>query len=239
WNKIGGLSNLKQKIRQAAEWPMKYPDSFKRLGLQPPRGILLYGIPGTGKTTLVRTLALSTNSTFIYCNVAQVYSPYVGEAERAIRDIMSKARMMNPSVVFFDEIDAIVGKRDFSMGGADSVSSRVLSTLLNEMDGIESTKNLLVVAATNRPDMIDSALMRPGRLEHLLHVPPPDKEAKESIFEIHTKNLGETFLNSSNQLIHRSEFIKNLVECEEISGDMTGAEIEALCREACMAAIRD
>jgi len=171
--------------------------------------------------------------------VAQVYSPYVGEAERAIRDIMSKARIMNPSVVFFDEIDAIVGKRDFSMGGADSVSSRVLSTLLNEMDGIENTKNLLVVAATNRPDMIDSALMRPGRLEHLLYVPPPDFESKLTILEIHTQNMGEFFLNANNQPCPRNEFVQNLAQNEELTVDMTGAEIEALCREACMAALRD
>ncbi|KAG2388593.1 hypothetical protein C9374_000032 [Naegleria lovaniensis] len=239
WDKIGGLSHLKQKLRQAAEWPMKYPESFKRLGLQPPLGILLYGPPGTGKTTLIRTLALSTHSTFLYCNVAQVYSPYVGEAEKAIRDIMSKARIMNPSIVFFDEIDAIVGKREFTMGGADSVSSRVLSTLLNEMDGIEGTKNLLVVAATNRPDMIDSALMRPGRLEHLLYVPPPDVDAKKSIFEIHMKNLGERFLNAEGCEISREEMVRLLVENEEISGEMTGAEIEALCREACMSALRE
>ncbi|KAL9657377.1 hypothetical protein ABK040_014366 [Willaertia magna] len=240
WSKIGGLHKVKQKLRQAAEWPMKYPESFKRLGLSPPRGILLYGPPGTGKTKLIRTLALCTHSTFIYCNVAQIYSPYVGESERAIRDIMSKARLMNPSIVFFDEIDSIVGKRDFSDStGGDTVSSRVLSTLLNEMDGIESTKNLLVVAATNRPDMIDSALIRPGRLEHLLYVPPPDDESKRKIIDINLQNFGDSFLDILNRECSRKDYVDMLADDKSLTGYMTGAEIEALCREACMASIRE
>lgn len=233
WKQIGGLDEIKQKLKQAAEWPMKYPKSFERLGLDPPRGILLYGPPGCAKTTLVRALARSIHSTFLYCNVAQIYSPYLGEAERELRNVFQKARLLNPSIIFLDEIDAIVGRRDFTEGSksnSGSVESRVLSTLLNEMDGIESTKNLLIIAATNRPDCIDAALLRPGRLDHILYVPPPDRDSKLRILEIFFKDI---------PVIDKEDIAENIANDENISGDMTGAELESLCREACMCAMRE
>lgn len=232
WNEIGGLYEIKEKLQQSAQWPMMYPAAFQRLGLEPPRGILLYGPPGCAKTTLVRVLAKATHSTFIYCNVAQIYSPYVGEAEASVRRVFTEARIMSPSIIFLDEIDALVGKR-FDNGTPNASSSgvegRILSTLLNEMDGVEQAKQVLVIAATNRPDMIDNALMRPGRLDHILYVPPPDEDSRRSILEIHTKRL---------PLINREEIIDKLVEDTSITGDMTGAELEALCREACMVSMR-
>ncbi|KAL0479904.1 SPATA5 [Acrasis kona] len=240
WREIGGLEQVKLKLRQAAEWPSLYPHSFERLGLTPPRGILLYGPPGCAKTSLVRALAKSTKSTFLYCNVAQIYSPYLGESERELRDLFQKARLLNPSILFLDELDAIVGKRDMTVGGLNQASSsggvesRILSTLLNEMDGIESTKDLLVVAATNRPDCIDHALLRPGRLDHILYVPPPDLDSKRDILKIHCNGIPLCeHDNESGDMLER-------IACDEnLTGDMTGAEIESMCREACMCAMRE
>jgi SpoVK/Ycf46/Vps4 family AAA+-type ATPase len=168
----------------------------------------------------------------LYCNVAQIYSPYVGESEASLRRVFTEARIMSPSIVFLDEIDALVGKR-FEHGNPNGnnsgVESRILSTLLNEMDGVEQTNQLLVIAATNRPDMIDSALMRPGRLDHILYVPPPDDISRRSILKIHTKNLP---IENCEQLVEK------LASEDDITGDMTGAELEALCREAFMVAMR-
>jgi transitional endoplasmic reticulum ATPase len=167
WDDIGGLELVKQQLHRAVEWPMKYSVTYTRLGLIPPRGILLYGPPGCAKTTLVRALASSASASFIHCDGASLYSSYIGESERAIRDLFARARANLPAVIFFDEIDSIVGKRtmndagDAGSGGT-GVAGRLLSTLLNEMDGMAASRQLMVVAATNRADRLDDALLRPG-----------------------------------------------------------------------------
>ncbi|KAI8617107.1 P-loop containing nucleoside triphosphate hydrolase protein, partial [Chytriomyces sp. MP71] len=173
WNSVGGLEAVKQQLRQCVEWPVTRRDVFARLGLQPPRGVLLYGPPGCSKTTLVRVIAATSNATFLSINGAALYSPFVGDSEQTVRALFHRARLSSPSVIFLDEIDAVVGNRDLSGGGGgtrDATQEGVLSTLLNEMDGIEASKDVLVVGATNRPDMIDAALMRPGRFDKVIYV---------------------------------------------------------------------
>jgi len=195
WDDIGGLEDVKLKLRQAVEWPIMHRDSFERLGLRPPRGILLHGPPGCSKTTLVKAVATTCNANFLALSGASVYSPFVGDAEKAVREIFSKARAGAPSLIFLDEIEAMVGKRSFSQGsGGDSVQERVLSTMLNEMDGVESVEGVLVVGATNRVDLLDPALLRPGRFDEVILVPPPDAKSRLEILRVHTKKtpLDET-----------------------------------------------
>ncbi|RUP46879.1 cell division control protein 48, AAA family [Jimgerdemannia flammicorona] len=238
WEDVGGLDD---KLRQAVEWPIKHRATFERLGLRPPRGILLYGPPGCSKTTLVKVggwrymvndpisqvIASTSGASFLSVNSAQLYSPYVGDSEKIIRSTFQKARSAFPSVIFFDEIDAIVGKRNLGYGGGsgDNVQERVLSMLLNEMDGVESATSVLVVGATNRPDMLDAALLRPGRFDRLVYVPPPDFTARLQILQIHTRNTP----------------LSEDVDLEALAGqtDMyTGADIENLCREAAIITLR-
>ncbi|KAL7318373.1 hypothetical protein PS15m_004600 [Mucor circinelloides] len=191
WDDVGGLEDVKKKLKQAVEWPLLYKDSFSRLGLKPPRGILLYGPPGCSKTTLVKVIASSANVAFLSINGAQLYSPFVGDSEKVVRTTFQKARASAPAIIFLDETEAIVGKRNMGNGGSngDSVQERVLSTLLNEMDGVESADSVLVVGATNRPDMLDAALMRPGRFDQSVYVPPPDEAARFEILKIHTRHM--------------------------------------------------
>ncbi|CAG8530939.1 3497_t:CDS:10, partial [Acaulospora colombiana] len=228
WNDIGGLELVKKQIIQAVEWPLKRRDTFKRLGLKSPRGILLYGPPGCSKTTLVKAMASTSGVTFLSVNGAELYSPFVGDSEKIIRSTFRRARSSTPSIIFFDEIDAIVGKRRLGKvsDGGDGVQERVLSTLLNEMDGVEITNNVLVVGATNRPDMLDDALLRPGRFDKLIYVPPPDLPARKHILRIHT--------------------LKTPL-CEDVDLDViaektemyTGADLMNLCRESAMISLRE
>ncbi|XP_058957645.2 ATPase family gene 2 protein homolog B [Pocillopora verrucosa] len=281
WEDIGGLQDVKQALKQAIEWPLKYPQSFERLGLKRPRGVLLYGPPGCCKTTLVRAASSSCKCTFMALSCAQLYSPYVGDAERKIRELFTKARATAPSILFLDELDAIVGKR--SGTSSTGVEARLLSTLLNEMDGIgvlaniyqaeegksnfslqtkdsdscseqlmrtelgsveygnaeisqktrrlniissSTVKDVLVVAATNRPDAIDEALLRPGRIDRIIYVPPPDVEARLQILRVHTR---------SSPLAEDVDLEEFALKTELFSG----ADLENLCREAALYALED
>ncbi|KAI9247418.1 P-loop containing nucleoside triphosphate hydrolase protein [Phascolomyces articulosus] len=229
WQDVGGLHEVKKQLKQAVEWPIVHKDSFIRLGLKPPRGILLYGPPGCSKTTLVKVIASSSGAAFLSINGAQLYSPYVGDSEKVVRTTFQKARASAPAIIFLDETEAIVGKRNMGSGGSnsgDSVQERVLSTLLNEMDGVETAESVLVVGATNRPDMLDAALLRPGRFDRLVYVPPPDEEARIEILKIHTR---KTPLSDTVDL---SSIAKQ-------TNMYTGADLQNVCREAAMMALRD
>jgi transitional endoplasmic reticulum ATPase len=224
WNEVGGLEDVKQEIREAVEWPLKNPESFKRMGIEPPRGILLYGPPGTGKTLLARAVATESEANFIAIKGPEMLSKWVGESERAVREIFRKARMAAPTIIFFDEIDAVVPRRGSGMGDSH-VSERVISQLLTELDGLEKLENIVVVAATNRPDLIDSALLRPGRFDRLLLVRAPDKKARLEIFKIHTKDMP----------------LAKDVDLEALAAETegyAGSDIAALCREAGMLVLR-
>lgn len=224
WDDIGGLQNLKQDLKEAIEWPLKYADIFERAGAKPPKGIVLCGPPGTGKTLLAKAVAKESEANFIHVKGPALMNKFVGESEKGVREIFRKARQTAPCIVFFDEIDALVPKR--GSGITDShTSERVISQFLTEMDGLEELHGVMVLAATNRIDIIDPALLRPGRFDLILEVPPPDAEARLEIFKIHT---------AKNPLAKNISF-KRLVEATE---GCTGADIESVCREATMRTIR-
>ncbi|KAI9500894.1 P-loop containing nucleoside triphosphate hydrolase protein [Coemansia spiralis] len=226
WDDIGGLDQVKQTIRRAFEWPQKHKHSMQRLGLRPPRGILMYGPPGCSKTTLVKAVATQEKITFFSINGASIYSPFVGDAERTLRQVFQQARSSIPAVVFFDEVDAIVGKRERGGSSGDSVQERLLSTLLNEMDGVEMAEGVLVIGATNRIDMIDTALLRPGRFDQILYVPPPDSDARKGILQIKTRRVPLADTVDLARLAERTE-------------GFSGADLDNLCREAALLALRE
>eukprot|EP00076_Gallus_gallus_P009663 XP_004941260.2 spermatogenesis-associated protein 5 isoform X2 [Gallus gallus] len=188
WSDIGGLEDVKLKLKQAVEWPLKHPDSFIRMGIQPPKGVLLYGPPGCSKTMIAKALAHESGLNFLAVKGPELMNKYVGESERAVREIFRKARMVSPSILFFDEIDALAVERGNS-SGAGNVADRVLAQLLTEMDGIEQLKDVTILAATNRPDMIDKALLRPGRIDRIIYVPLPDAATRGEIFRLHFRSM--------------------------------------------------
>ncbi len=221
---VGNLEDAKQKLVEMVEWPLEYPAIFDELETRSPKGILLYGPPGTGKTLLAKAVANASNANFIGIKGPELLSKWVGESEKAVREVFEKARQNAPSVIFFDEIDSVAPERG---GSQDSqVTERVVSQLLTELDGIEELENVKVIAASNRPDRLDKALLRAGRIEETIDVSLPDKKAREEIFEVHTRNL---------PLADEID-IENLAERTE---GYTGSDIEALCREASMNSIRD
>ncbi|MET1101858.1 MAG: CDC48 family AAA ATPase, partial [Pyrodictiaceae archaeon] len=185
WSDVGGLEDVKQQLREAVEWPLKYPGVFERMGVSPPKGILLFGPPGTGKTLLAKAAATESGANFIAVRGPEILSKWVGESEKMVRELFRKARQHAPAIIFFDEIDAIAPARGL---GYDSsgVTYRIVNQLLAELDGIVPLSNVVVIAATNRPDLLDPALLRPGRLDKLIYVPPPDKDARLQILRIHT-----------------------------------------------------
>ncbi len=224
WTDIGGLVEVKEDLKEAVEWPLKNPEVFKRMGIRPPKGIMLYGPPGCGKTLLARAVATESEANYITIKGPEVFSKWVGESEKAIREVFRKGRMAAPSVIFFDEFDSLVPRR--GMGYADSgVSERVISQLLTEMDGIITLENVVVIAATNRPDIVDPAILRPGRFDRLIYVPEPDQEARLEIFKIYTRDM---------------PLVKDvdLVNLASVTKNYSGADIEALCREAALNALR-
>jgi transitional endoplasmic reticulum ATPase len=224
WENIGGLQELKQELREAIEWPLKYSDIFEEAGAKPPKGILLCGPPGTGKTLLAKAVTKESEANFIHVKGPALMNKFVGESEKGVREIFRKAKQTAPCIIFFDEIDALAPKR--GSGITDShVSERVISQLLTEMDGLEELHGVIILAATNRIDIIDPALLRPGRFDLLLQVPPPNEEARLEIFKIHT----------AKKPLAKNVSLQKLVE--ETEG-CTGADIEAVCREATMRTIR-
>ncbi|MEM4409214.1 MAG: CDC48 family AAA ATPase, partial [Candidatus Caldarchaeum sp.] len=223
WDDVGGLEAVKQELREAVEWPLKYPDVFKRLGIRPPRGILLYGPPGTGKTLLAKAVATESQANFISVKGPEVLSKWVGESEKAVREIFRKARETAPCIVFFDELDSIAPRRGIHTDAG--VTDRIVNQLLTEMDGMQTLKGVVVMGATNRPDILDPALLRPGRFDRVLYVPPPDKTARLAIFRIHTREMP------------LDEDV-NLETLASVTEGYTGADIEAVVREAAMLAAR-
>ena len=225
WDQIGGLEDLKQKLIESVDWPLSHPNIFERMGITPPRGLLLYGPPGCGKTLLARAVANESKANFISIKGPELLSKYVGESEKAIREVFRKAKMAAPCIIFFDEFDSIAPSRGRYTSDS-GVSEKVLSQFLTELDGLEVKKDIVVIAATNRPDILDPALIRPGRIDRILLVPAPDKIGREKILNIFTKDMPLTSgidLNTLN---------------EKLEG-YSGADVETLCREAGMIALRE
>ncbi|WP_421907986.1 CDC48 family AAA ATPase [Methanolacinia petrolearia] len=227
WEDIGGLEDVKEELMEAVEWPLKYPDIFTKLKTSPPSGILLFGPPGTGKTLLAKAVANKSEVNFISVKGPELLSKWVGESEKGIRNIFRRARQAAPSIIFFDEIDALLPKRG-SFEGSSHVTESVVSQILTELDGLEELKNVIVLGATNRPDLLDDALMRPGRLDRAIYVPPPDAEARKKIFEV--------YLKDSESVISKNIDLDELAKKTE---GYVGADIEMLVREAKLASMRD
>src|SRR3989344_870902 len=274
WEDVGGLDDTKRDLKESVEWPLKHPNAFKRLGIKPPRGILLYGPPGTGKTLLAKAVANESQSNFILVKGPELLNKYVGESEKGVRKIFEKARQTAPTIVFFDEVDSIAPRR-----GTDSnkVTERIVNTMLGEIDGLEELNDVVVIAATNRPDMIDPALLRPGRFDRTIMINVPDEKARLNILKIHTKDMpleinketikelekkysdGSIYEDNKtlskmvgDESINPKELKKNKDKFRELNDkdkflyhianelkDFTGADIENLCREAAILALRE
>jgi len=224
WDEVGGLDVVKQELRESVEWPLKNAEVFGRMGIMPPKGILLFGPPGCGKTLLARAVATESEANFIAIKGPEVFSKWVGESEKAIREVFRKARMSAPSIVFFDEIDSLVPRRGSGYGDS-GVTDRVISQLLAEIDGITALQDVVVIAATNRPDMVDPAVLRPGRFDRLIYVPEPGEEGRLLILKIHTNSM---------------PLVKdvNLQELAQLTKGYSGADIQSICREAALYALR-
>ncbi|TDH07357.1 hypothetical protein EPR50_G00105100 [Perca flavescens] len=225
WSDVGGMEEVKLKLKQAVEWPLRHPEAFIRMGIQPPKGVLLYGPPGCSKTMIAKALANESGLNFLAIKGPELLSKYVGESERAVREVFRKARAVAPSIVFFDEIDALASERG-SSSGSSGVGDRVLAQLLTEMDGIEQLRDVTVLAATNRPDMIDKALMRPGRLDRIVYVPLPDAPTRQEIFSLQFRNMPVAQNVCLNDLVTQTN-------------KYSGAEITAVCREAALLALQE
>ncbi len=225
WNDVGGLDQIKQRLREAVEWPLKYPELFASVRLAPPKGALVYGPPGCGKTLIAKALATEAGVNFVSVKGPELLSMYVGESERGLRDVFRKARQAAPCIIFFDEIDALASAR--SHGGNDSgVAARVLSQLLTELDGIEELKGVFVLAATNRPDLLDPALLRPGRFDIQLEISQPDRAAREKVFQIHLRDRPVEQGTTAAWLADQTE-------------GFSSAQIEGVCRRALMVTIAE
>lgn len=224
WEDVGGLSDVKTQLKEAVELPIKNPQAFEKMGIRPVKGILLVGAPGTGKTMLAKAVATERESNFISIKGPELMSKFVGESEKATREIFRKARQASPCIIFIDEIDSIAAVRDGGRGDS-FVTERIVDTLLTELDGLQEMKSVVVLAATNRPDMIDPALLRPGRFDKIIEIPMPDEETRAAILSVHTKRMP----------LEKNVSIAELAKASE---GYTGAEIENVCREAGMNAIR-
>ncbi|MEC7170013.1 MAG: CDC48 family AAA ATPase, partial [Candidatus Thermoplasmatota archaeon] len=224
WDDVGGLSEIKERLKESIEWPLNQPETFEHFGIKPPRGIVLFGAPGTGKTLIAKAIANEAKANFISIKGPEMISKWVGESERAVREVFKKAKQAAPSIIFLDEFESIAGVRRSMTGEGSDVMNRVVNQILSSMDGVESMEGVIVVAATNRPEMIDPALLRSGRFERVLHVPPPDRQSRLEILKIHS-----------------SEMPLGRFKLDDIADDLenyTGADIEAICREAALIAMR-
>ena len=226
WEDIGGLSDIKDELAEVVEWPLKYPDLFSEGDVKPPKGLLLYGHPGTGKTLIAKAVATTSESNFISIKGPELLSKWVGESEKGVREVFRKARQAAPCIIFFDEIDSIAPRRNTSSATDSHVTERMVSQLLTEIDGLEDLKGVVIIGATNRPDIIDEALLRPGRFDRIIDVPLPGKDARRQILAIHTKKKPLDSTWDINKLI-------------ELTEGYTGADLEALVNAAAMAAIKD
>jgi len=222
WSDIGGLETVKQELKEAVEWPLKRPDAFRRLGVKPPKGILLYGPPGTGKTLLAKAVANESEANFISVKGPELLSKWVGESEKAVREIFKKASQTSPTIIFFDEIDSIAPRR--GMSSDSNVTERVVNQLLTEIDGLEGMQDIVIIGATNRPDIMDTALLRPGRFDRIILCPVPDLQGRLEAFKVHSRNMPLKDVDVE-ELAHRTE-------------GYVGADIEAVCREAAILALR-
>jgi len=224
WDQVGGLEEVKERLKESIEWPLTRPEMFEHFGINPPRGIVLFGAPGTGKTLIAKAIANEAKANFITIKGPELISKWVGESEKAVREVFKKAKQSSPSIVFLDEFESIASMRRSSDGSGSDVMNRVVNQLLSSMDGVEGMEGVIVVAATNRPEMIDPALLRSGRFERVLHIPPPDVASLKEILKIHTADmpLGRFKLD---------DLATNLQ-------NYTGADIEAICREAALIAMR-
>jgi transitional endoplasmic reticulum ATPase len=225
WEDVGGLEGTKERLRETIQWPLEYPEVFEQMDMQAAKGVLMYGPPGTGKTLLAKAIANESKSNFISIKGPELLNKYVGESEKGVREVFEKARSNAPTVVFFDEIDSIATERGQNTGDS-GVGERVVSQLLTELDGLEELEDVVVIATTNRPDLIDTALLRPGRLDRHVHVPVPDEEARRKIFAVHTDDKPLADDVDLDNLARRTD-------------GYVGADIEAVCREASMAASRE
>ncbi len=224
WEDVGGLEEIKERLKESIEWPLTKPELFKHFGITPPRGILLFGAPGTGKTLLAKAIAHEAKANFITVKGPELFSKWVGESEKALREVFKKAAQAAPSIIFLDEFESIGGHRTTGAQDGGQVTNRIVDQLLTSLDGVESLEGVVVVAATNRPEMIDRALLRSGRFERILHIPPPDEKSRREILKIHTKGMPMGKFDVVN-------FAKKMP-------DYTGADIEAVCREAALIAMR-
>ncbi len=225
WSDVGGLQQVRQQLIESVEWPIKNPEAYKRMGIRPPTGVLLYGPPGCGKTLLARAVATESEANFISIKGPELLSKWVGESEKAVREIFRKAKLAAPCIIFFDELDSIAPRR--GTGSSDSgVTERVISQLLTELDGLTQNQEIILIAATNRPDIMDPALMRPGRIDRLAYIPPPNDKDRNEIFQIFTRGMPLTDDVDIQELAKRTEFF-------------SGADIESFCREAAIRALRE
>ena len=223
---IGGIDEQVREVREAVEQPLSEPELFDEVGIDPPSGVLLYGPPGTGKTMLAKAVAHETDATFIKMAGSELVRKFIGEGSRLVRDLFEMAREREPAIIFIDEIDAIATRRTESKTSGDAEVQRTMMQLLSEMDGFEARGEIRIIAATNRFDMLDRAILRPGRFDRLIEVPKPDEVGREQIFRIHTRNM-----NIADDV--------DYAELAEIAEDASGADIKAICTEAGMFAIRD
>ena len=224
WDQVGGLEEVKERLKESIEWPLTRPEMFEHFGINPPRGIVLFGAPGTGKTLIAKAIANEAKANFITIKGPELISKWVGESEKAVREVFKKAKQSSPSIVFLDEFESIASMRRSSDGSGSDVMNRVVNQLLSSMDGVEGMEGVIVVAATNRPEMIDPALLRSGRFERVLHIPPPDVASLKEILKIHTADmpLGRFKLDDLATSLQ----------------NYTGADVEAVCREAALIAMR-